>query len=144
MADILFDFPIVAPAAKVFEAISTPQGLDSWWSERCAGEPRPGAGYELWFGPEYDWRAIVSRCTPNTEFELTMAVADADWAGSRVSFTLAESDGVTNVRFQHLGWPTANEHYRISGFCWAMYLRHLKRYVEFGEVVPYEERLEER
>ena len=36
----------------------------------------------------------------------------------------------------------ANAHYRTSAFCWAMYLRLLKKYVETGEVVPYERRLE--
>ncbi len=48
---------------------------------------------------------------------------------------------VTQVRFEHTGWPVANDHYRISNYCWAMYLRLLKRYVEAGEVVPYEKRL---
>ncbi|MCH8956850.1 SRPBCC domain-containing protein, partial [candidate division KSB1 bacterium] len=36
----------------------------------------------------------------------------------------------------------ANEHYRVSCYCWAMYLRLLKRYVEHGETVPYEDRLD--
>jgi Activator of Hsp90 ATPase homolog 1-like protein len=31
---------------------------------------------------------------------------------------------------------------KISSYCWAMYLRILKRYVEFGEEVPYEKRLQ--
>jgi hypothetical protein len=48
----------------------------------------------------------------------------------------------TQVRFAHTGWPEANEHYRISCYCWAMYLRVLKRHLEFGERVPYEKRLE--
>ena len=34
-----------------------------------------------------------------------------------------------------------NDHYKISSYCWAMYLRILKRYVESGEEVPYENRL---
>ena len=33
------------------------------------------------------------------------------------------------------------EHFRISSYCWAMYLRVLKRGVEFGEAVPYKDRL---
>ena len=53
-----------------------------------------------------------------------------------------EKDGVTQVRFHHVGWPEPSEHYRISCFCWAMYLRLLKRYVEKGERVPYEARLD--
>jgi hypothetical protein len=40
------------------------------------------------------------------------------------------------------GWPVDNEHWRISCYCWAMYLRLLRRYLEHGEIVPYERRLE--
>jgi hypothetical protein len=35
-----------------------------------------------------------------------------------------------------------NEHYRISTFCWAMYLRLMKKAIETGEVVPYAVRLD--
>jgi uncharacterized protein YndB with AHSA1/START domain len=60
MADIIHHFPIKATPRKVFQAISTPAGLDAWWTKRSAGKPVEGAEYELWFGPEYDWRAVVS------------------------------------------------------------------------------------
>ncbi|HMY76632.1 MAG TPA: SRPBCC domain-containing protein, partial [Blastocatellia bacterium] len=71
-----------------------------------------------------------------------ITVAMDDWMNARVGFRLEERDGATQVRFHHTGWPEASEHYRISSFCWAMYLRLLKRYVEFGEVVPYDQRLD--
>lgn len=142
MADIFHDFPVNASLQRVFEAVSTPAGLDKWWTKRSSGEPREGAEYELWFGPEYDWRAVVSRRVPHTEFELKVTRSDQDWLGTRVGFILNERDGVTQVQFHHSGWPSANDHYRVSCFCWAMYLRLLKRYIEGGEVVPYEERLD--
>ena len=50
--------------------------------------------------------------------------------------------GRTFVRFHHIGWPSVSEHYRISSHCWAMYLRVLRRYLEHGERVPYEQRLD--
>jgi uncharacterized protein YndB with AHSA1/START domain len=139
---ILHDFPINAPTARVFEAISTPADLDRWWTERCAGDPRMGAEYSLRFGPGYDWRATVTRWDPGSAFELQLTRADADWLGSLVGFDLKETAGETQVRFHHRGWPAPNEHYRISTYCWAMYLRILKRYLEHGELVPYERRLE--
>ena len=104
--------------------------------------PVEGAEYELWFGPEYDWRAVVSRCVPDAEFEFRITDAQEDWLETRVRFLLDEKDGVTQVRFQHTGWPEANEHYSVSCYCWAMYLRLLKRYVEQGELTPYEDRLD--
>jgi uncharacterized protein YndB with AHSA1/START domain len=142
MADILHDVRIGAPADRVFEAISTPAGLDTWWTKTAAGEPRLGAEYTLGFGPEYDWRAVVTRLEPGSRFELQMAKADADWAGTRVGFELVPSDGQTILRFHHTGWPDTNEHYRISCSCWALYLRILRRSLEHGERVDYEERLE--
>ena len=142
MPDIFHNFPIKSSSESVFNAISTPEGLDSWWSKSCEAEPAEGAEYRLGFGPGYDWRAIASCWNPNSEFELTLSEADDDWRHTRIGFKLEEKNGITEVSFHHLAWPEANEHYRISCFCWAMYLRLLKRYVEVGEVVPYEDRLD--
>ncbi|HLF20266.1 MAG TPA: SRPBCC domain-containing protein [Bacteroidota bacterium] len=142
MPAIFHDFPIKASASSVFRAISSPQGLDAWWTKRSSGQPEKGIEYKLWFGPEYDWRAMVSTCTLNKEFEFQMTSADKDWKETRVGFVLDENAGIVRVRFCHAGWPESNEHYRVSCYCWAMYLRLLKRYVELGEVVPYESRLD--
>jgi len=142
MADIFHCFPIEAAPEQVFRALSTPAGLDSWWTLRSSGRAQLGVDYELEFGPDYDWRAKVSRSVPGREFELELTSASEDWRGTRVGFLLEPHDGGTRVSFHHLGWPENNEHYRVSCFCWAMYLRLLKRYVESGEVVPYEERLD--
>jgi uncharacterized protein YndB with AHSA1/START domain len=142
MADILQDLPVRAPAQQVFDAISTPQGLDAWWTKTAAGKPEPGEEFDLGFGPEYQWRAAVTRCVPGSEFELQLTTADEDWLGTRVGFSLTPADGKTLLKFRHTGWPEANEHYRISCHCWAMYLRILRRFLEHGERVPYEERLD--
>jgi len=142
MADIHQHFPIKAGARRVFEAVSTPAGLNSWWTESCSGVPEPGAEYNFGFGPGYDWRARVSRCVPDTEFEFELIKADSDWQGTKLGFLFGEVNGVTQVEFHHTGWPESNEHYRVSCYCWSMYLRLLRRYVEFGEVVPYEVRLD--
>ena len=142
MPEIFHDLPIKAPLERVFRAVSTPQGLDTWWTKLSAGKPKEGAEYELSFGPEYDWRASVTRCVPNSEFELEMVRADGDWIGTRVGFRLEPRGAVTWVRFCHTGWPSPNEHFRISCNCWAMYLRVLRRSLEHGESVPYENRLD--
>ena len=142
MPDILHDFPISAPVSRVFEAVSTPGGLDRWWTLTSTGEPRQDQVFRLGFGPEFDWRARVSRCEADRCFELEITEAGPDWVGTRVSFDLQPAEnGGTQVRFAHRGWPTESDHYRTSSFCWAMYLRLLGRSLELGEVVPYEDRL---
>ncbi len=142
MPDILHDLRIKASAQKVFAAVSAPAGLDQWWTLRSAGAPRLGAEYELDFGPGYLWRARVTRCVPEREFELEVTAADAEWIGTRIGFRLGGTPTAAVVRFYHTGWPRDTEHYRTSSYCWAMYLRILRRHLEHGETVPYERRLE--
>jgi len=141
MPDILQDLPIKAGLDALFRAISEPQGLDRWWTKRCSGVPRKGEEYELWFGPQHDWRARVSRCVPGAEFELEIVRADEDWVGTRVGFSLETRGEGAWLRFTHRGWRRENEHYRVSCHCWALYLRILRRSLEHQESVAYEHRL---
>lgn len=144
MPDIRHDLLIHAPPDEVFRGVSTAEGLDRWWTLGAAGEPEAGRTWELDFGPGYRWEARVVRCDPGAAFELEMTGADDDWTGTRVGFELSGegADGTTRLRFHHSGWSRTGEHFRTSSFCWAMYLRLLKRAVERGEVVPYPDRLE--
>lgn len=141
MADLFHIFPINASIDKVFEAISTPGGLDKWWTKTSSGNTAIGETFHFHFEPDYNWTAVVSKYLLHQEFELTMQNSDEDWEGSKVGFRLTEKNSMTEVQFYHTGWKTDNEHYRISNFCWAMYLRILKRNLEFGEFVPYADRL---
>jgi uncharacterized protein YndB with AHSA1/START domain len=142
MADIFHDFPIKAPIERVFRAVSTAEGLDTWWTLRASGTAEEGAAYELGFGPGFDWRATVTRYEPNAVFELEMVDADSDWTSTRVGIRLEPHASGTWVQFSHRGWPAANDHFRVSSHCWAMYLRVLRRSLERGEAVPYDARLD--
>lgn len=139
MADILHEFPINASGEAVFAALTTTEGLDAWWTKSSSAEPWVGGIYGLYFGGGHDWRGEVVRFEPGRAFELKMFHCDQDWNGTAVCFELEPGDR-TIVRFQHLGWADANQHFRISSFCWALYLRLLAKYVETGAIVPYEER----
>jgi uncharacterized protein YndB with AHSA1/START domain len=142
MPDIFHSFQIAATAERIFETVSTPEGLDQWWTQTSKGKPALDQTFELNFGPAYQWKAVVTKINPDSEFEFTIKDSDPDWFNTKVGFALQPDAGITNVNFYHTGWPKANEHYRISSFCWAMYLRLLKRYIEFGEKTPYEKRLD--
>jgi uncharacterized protein YndB with AHSA1/START domain len=140
--DILHDFPVLAPPARVFAAVATPAGLDAWWTLRASGAALPGAVWELDFGPGYLWRAELRACARDAAIEWELTHADDDWTGTRVGFALEPRGPATAVRFHHAGWRAADAHYRTSSYCWAMYLRLLRRHVEEGERVPYERRLD--
>jgi len=139
--EIVHHFRIAAPADKILTAISSKEGLNAWWTEDAEAEPRLGGKYVFYFAEHsIQWEAEVSKYVPNKSFEWTFTKADADWMGTRVGFELEKKGDVYHVYFSHKGWPEANEHMYISNYCWALYLRLLKRYVERGEIVPYEDR----
>lgn len=142
MADIINDVFIKASPDEVFTGVSTPSGLDAWWTKTCTGTPIEGGEYQLGFGPGYDWHARVTRCRPGSEFELEVFDSHSDWDGTRIGFRLEPKDGQVQLHFYHTGWPEANEHWRISCYCWPIYLRLLRRSLEHGELVPYEKRLD--
>ena len=142
MADILQNFPMRVPPNRAFDGVSQPALLDQWWTFRSNGQPAIGATCnELDFGPNYRWRAVVIQSRLGEEFELRMTDADRDWLDTVVRFEFSPTEAGTHVRFAHSGWPEANDHYRTSCHCWALYLRILRRYLEFGETVPYNARL---
>ncbi len=143
MPDILLDLAIAGDRGKVFDAVATPEGLEKWWTRRSNGEPAVGAVWELFFEEGFDWRARVVHLDAGRSIEWELTKADPDWTGTRVRVELEDHPGgLVWVRFSHAGWREAREHFRISSYCWAMYLRLLKRWVQRGESVPYDRRLE--
>ena len=142
MPDIKHSLIIKASTKEVFDAISTPAGMDEWWTKKSAGIPTLGEVYQLYFGPDFDWRATVVKCLPNVDFELKIDEAYEFWTGTNVGFHLEEKEDITQLDFHHTGWVVEVDNFRESSYCWAMYLRILKRYLEFGETVPYENRLD--
>ncbi len=137
---IIHKLNIKAAAQEVFNGVSSPEGLDRWWTKGCTGRPEMGSLYELDFG-SVQWQAQVSHVVEPHEFELTMTRCDQEWQDSLVNFEITDNGDSCTLKFSHSGWPQANDHFITSNYCWAMYLRILKRYLEFGEEVPYEERL---
>lgn len=141
MSDIVQDLPIKAAPEQVFQAVSSPTGLVQWWALSATGVTEAGAPLDLSFGPGYDWQARITCYQPSDVFELEMTRADADWIGTRVRFEVERRDTHAWLRFRHSGWPRENEHYRTSCHCWALYLRVLRRFLEHGETVAYDDRL---
>lgn len=141
MQTIYHHFQISDSIENVFKQIATPVGLNKWWTDDASGITELNQTYHLHFGDEYHWMANITKLEPDTLFELSFIKADADWLYSSIGFNLSYDNDLTQVAFYHTGWKTNNEHFKISNYCWAMYLRLLKRYLEFGELVPYKDRL---
>ncbi len=138
--DIHHSFTIEASKQAVFEAVTSPEHLDNWWTLKSSGEPRLNTEYNLNFTDAYNWYCKVSEVKENESFYLKMTKSDADWEPTTFGFHLKEVEKGTLLEFEHRNWQENNHHYRHSSFCWAMLLKGLKDYLEKGTVIPFEER----
>jgi len=138
MFSIHHDITIKSSAQRIFEAITKPEDLDSWWTKESSGIPKMGSEYRFYFTKGYDWYAKVLLCTPNKQIMFKMIDADADWIDTLLTFTINKKDEKLCVlRFDHTEWRGINDHFRRTSWCWAMYLRGLKKYLEESIVNPY-------
>ena len=140
MNHIQHQFKIDARPEKVFDAIATPTGLNSWWSLESDGKPELNEIYRFFFGPDYDWRAQVIHVVPGKELTWQMTEAMDDWLPTQVVFKLLPAEDGCTISFSHANWPDAGEHFAATNYCWGQLLRGLKEFVEQGKIVPFEQR----
>lgn len=140
MAKILHALWINAPIEKVFEAVSSPHGLNQWWTLDCIGIPALGERYTFIFSPDCIWKGEVVSIQSPAEICWKMFDTQEDWENTEVGFRLMNHARGTDVEFYHTGWHESNKHFRVSSYCWAVYLRVMKAYLEKGHITPYAER----
>lgn len=141
MYGIYHDTVIEASATKVFEAITTSQGLEMWWTKKSEGNPGLGEVMTLFFSKEYDWEAKCVGFEKDKLVQWKMTRSMADWMKTKLTFEVIYKDKDKSLlRFTHDGWEEVDEHFRRCSYSWALYFRKLKRYLEIGEVTPYEQR----
>ena len=140
MFSIIHNFTIHSNAKKVFETISTPEGLNNWWTLKCSGKPALNEEYNLNFTDEYDWFAKISKFEENKFIEFSMVKAMEDWMPTKFGFELNEDGNQTHVHFYHTNWQEQNQHYGITSYCWANLLRQMKVYIEKGIITEFSKR----
>ena len=137
MPDILHRVGMQAPASKVYQALSTLDGLSRWWIVGTTGDPKPGG--IVHFVPEgggFDMLVLESK--PEALVKWRCTGGPPEWIGTEVSFSLrAESDGSTFVLFKHAGWREPVEFMHHCSTKWAVFLLSLKGWTERAEGRPH-------
>jgi uncharacterized protein YndB with AHSA1/START domain len=141
------DVEIAAPAATVFEAITTEKGLKGWWTTTCEVGMGIGSRATFRFGKTYNVmltekvtfnREVVWKCLEQHHEAAELNRKD-EWAGTRVTFKLeSHSPSSTVLHFEHEGLTPQLECYRICEQGWGHFLQSsLKKFVETGKGEPF-------
>jgi uncharacterized protein YndB with AHSA1/START domain len=133
MPDILHRVGADAPAQRVYQALTTIDGLRGWWVEETSGDPRVGGTINFGF---CDMQVLES--VPDRLVHWRCVRGPQEWVGTEVTFELTqEKDGQTFVLFKHSGWkePVAFMHHCSTK--WATFLLSLRDLLEGSKARPY-------
>ncbi|GAA0685669.1 SRPBCC domain-containing protein [Kitasatospora atroaurantiaca] len=135
MVDILHRVGITATPEKVYEALTTVDGLAAWWTTDTSGD---GDGVlKFRFGNVGGFDMKVLDLQPNARVLWEVVDGPAEWVGTTVSFDLAQDGEWTIVMFAHAGWREPVEFMNHCSTKWATFLMSLKSLVETGTGAPH-------
>ena len=135
MADIKHKLVIKAAPEKVYEAVTTQKGLESWWCKNTTAKPEVGFVNIFIFGQYYN-EMKVTELSPNTKTAWECIKSIEEWVGTTISFELEEKDGKTILRFAHAGWRAVTDTFAACSYDWAIFLKSLKSLCETGTGEP--------
>jgi uncharacterized protein YndB with AHSA1/START domain len=135
MQDIMHLIRIHASSERVYEAITTADGIRQWWTRDAAIEPRVGAAGEFGFnGKRFVARVTVEELKPAAR--VRWKVANSAWPGENIEFNLKTDQNDTILLFAHRGFPRADEGLASATMRWGFYLLSLKQYLQTGTGTP--------
>lgn len=138
MADIRHRVGIAASPERVYEALTTIDGISGWWSHDAEGDPGPGGTLRFYFGaPEPRATMEVVEQTPNQHVAWHCVQGPDEWVGTRLIFDLKSAEGETVMLFTHVNWREPVEFMYHCSTKWAYFLLGLKAWLEGGEATPY-------
>src|SRR5262249_41375067 len=135
--DIVHSVDIDTTPQRLYEALTTQEGLGAWFTPQVKARPRVGAVNEFTFGPISTLAFRGERLKPGRFADWAAVRVPPEWEGTCITFDITQNEGSVNLRFSHTGFsPTYTEFGSFSYF-WAQYLRSLKMYLETGEGEPF-------
>jgi uncharacterized protein YndB with AHSA1/START domain len=137
MVDILHRVGATAGPEKVYDALTTRDGLAAWWTTDTTGDGVVGETIRFRFGDAggFDMKVLDQR--PNERVEWEVTDGPAEWIGTHVSFDLKREDDYTIILFKHEGWSEPVEFMHHCSTKWATFLLSLKKLAETGAGDPY-------
>jgi len=131
MAELKHQISIRAAKEQVYSALTTANGLRSWWTADANAEEKVGGKAEFGF----DRRAMVFRMKieqldPDKKVAWSCHGDNPEWNGTRLAWELAPEGGSTTVRFTHSGWKEVTELYAICNSSWGELMHRLRDFAE--------------
>ncbi|HEY9100125.1 MAG TPA: SRPBCC domain-containing protein [Thiobacillus sp.] len=137
MPDIIHRVGIAGSVHDVYQALTTNEGLSTWWTTDTSGAGAVGSVIQFRFGGGGpDFKVIELKPDTRVRWAHSGTMPDA-WMGAEISFDLTHQDGQTIVLFKHTDWKESSD---FMGHCstkWAVFMLSLKDAIETGTGKPF-------
>jgi len=158
MANIHHQLVIGATAEKVYNAITTQEGLAGWWTPEATAKPAIDSVARFPFGPDYAKEMKIVELKPSALVKWNCIKGVDEWVGTNLSFQLHPGDKNTLSRsfpevggqiaqskfetgtlllFHHDDWKAYTTMYGECNYTWGQFMRSLKLYCETGKGRPW-------
>ena len=136
MVDILHRVGVKTPAPqKVYDALTTVEGLSGWWTDDTKGSAEVGGVLEFRFPPG-GFDMMVLDVEPNRHVRWEVVEGPQEWIGTTIDWDLRQDGDYTIVLFKHEGWKEPVDFMHHCSTKWATFLMSLKSLVETGQGAP--------
>ncbi len=132
MVDILHRVGINTTPEKVFEALTTIDGLRHWWVVETSGDTAVGAIIDFGF-----CEMKVLRAEPGKIVHWKCVEGPEEWIGTEITFQLVWKEDQTFVLFKHANWKEPVEFMHHCSTKWAAFLLSLRDWLERSEGRPH-------
>jgi uncharacterized protein YndB with AHSA1/START domain len=136
MADILHRVGVQTPTPeKVYDALTTTEGLAGWWTEDTTGTSEVGDVLAFRFPVGgFDMKVLERRPSERVTWEVVGG--PEEWIGTTIDWSLRQDGDYTIVLFKHEGWREPVEFMHHCSTKWGSFLMSLKSLVETGAGAP--------
>jgi uncharacterized protein YndB with AHSA1/START domain len=125
-------FHISAKRSAVYKALTTIEGLSSWWTRETTGNAEKGGVIKFRFaGQGPDMKVIDTKTDESITWECV--ASPHGWVGNVITIKLDDNEGKTRVRFSHDGWQQQDDFYAICSFSWGRYMESLRQLCQAGK-----------
>jgi uncharacterized protein YndB with AHSA1/START domain len=134
---IIHRIGIRASTAKVYEALSTAEGVAGWWTREVSGELKAGSTFHVRFknsdGVQLGSMGIrVVSLQQNCHVQWLFESGPTEWIGTDVTFDIKQEGDYSIVLFGHNHWREEAEFTAHCSMKWATFLLSLKQLLEAG------------
>ena len=130
MVDILHRVGTSASPEKVFAALTTIDGLRSWWTDTANGNAKQGGRIDFRF-----CEMEVVRAEPGKLVHWRCVGGPKEWIDTEVTFRIRK-DSETFIVFSHSGWREPVEFMHHCSTKWATFLVSLRDVLQRGAGRP--------